>query len=119
MPQIPTLDNQVRPRGGAQLPGASAREHVAQSIGAGLSDAGNVAARIQHVEQLKADRAAFMDADRQTDSVANALVTRAQSLQGKDAIGSAPQLLEEFDKAATQTAPGSQARARGWPFRNP
>jgi hypothetical protein len=106
MPQIPTLENQVRPDAAPNFQQRPLESTAAQSIGAGIADVGAVAARIQHVEHLKADRAAFMDADRETDTAANDLVTRAQQLQGKDAIGSAPQLLEEFDKAATQTAAG-------------
>lgn len=103
MPQIPTLTNQVRPEAAPNIEVRPLQNTVAQSVGAGLSEAGAAIDRIQREERLKADRAAFMDADRHTDTVANDLLTSAQALQGKDAIGSAPKLLGEFDKAATDT----------------
>ena len=54
--------------------------------------------RVRKEEQLKADRAVFMEKDRQTDAVANDLYAKASSTQLKDAIGITPKSVEEFDK---------------------
>jgi hypothetical protein len=103
MPQIPTLQNQVRLDAAPNVQVRPLENTAAQSVGAGLLAVGNTIDQVRHEEHLKADRAAFMDADRHTDTVANDLLSQAQTLQGKDAIGSAPKLLEQFDKTATDT----------------
>lgn len=113
MAQIPTLDNQVRLEAAPNIQVRPLENTSAQSIASGLTNVGTAVDAIQHQERLKADRAAFMDADRQTDTVANDLVSQAQTLQGKDAIGSSPKILEQFDQAATVTAKSlTSSRAR-------
>lgn len=110
MPQIPTLQNQVRDEAAPNFQQRPLESTVGASLGQGVANVGNVIYKIQQEEQIKADRAAFMDADRQTDTVANDIVTQSQQLQGKDAIGSAPKYLDAFDKAATQTAAGLKSK---------
>ncbi len=111
MPEIPTLTNQVRTEAAPNVFVRPLENTVAQSVGQGLKDfapvatnLGNDVKRLINGERLQTDRAAFMDADRQTDTTANDIVTQAQTLQGKDAIGSAPQLLSGYDKATTAIA---------------
>ena len=110
MAQIPTLQNQVRQEAAPNVQQRPLESSAASSIGQGIANVGNIVYRVQQEEQLKADRAAFMDADRHTDTIANDLITNAQQLQGKDAIGSAPKLLEQFDQAATATEGGLKTR---------
>lgn len=102
MPQIPTIQNQVRAQRAPEFRRTSVPTAIGE-IGEGIGNAVNVAQKIREDEQLRADRAAFMDADRETDTVANDLITAQRTLQGKDAIGSAPKSLQEFDKAANET----------------
>lgn len=110
MAQIPTLQNQVRQDAAPNFQQRPLESTVASSIGQGVANVGNIVYRVKQEEALKADRAAFMDADRHTDTIANDLISNAQQLQGKDAIGSAPKLLEDFDQAATATEAGLKTR---------
>jgi hypothetical protein len=106
MPLIPTLDNQVRPQEAPNVQRRPLQNTASQSVAAGIGNASDVLFRVQQEEQLKADRAAFMDADRQTDTVANDIITNAQKRIGKDAIGSGPELLGEFDKRSSEILNG-------------
>src|SRR5881396_1660865 len=110
MAQIPTLQNQVREEAAPNFQQRPLQNTVGESIGQGVSDVGRVTFALQQEERAKAARAEFMDADRNTDTVANDIITKAQSLQGKDAIGSAPALLTEFDKAASETSKGIKSK---------
>lgn len=108
MPSIPVLNsNQVRPLSGipnvrrAELPNTGL-----QSLAQGLSDVGQVAANIQKDERLKADRAAFMEADRQLGETENKLLfdpaAGAFTKQGKDTFDLTPNVMQEYDKSASE-----------------
>ncbi len=99
MAQIPTLQNQVSLNAAPNVQVRPLENTVGQSIGAGINQASQDVFRVQQEESLKADRAAFMDADRQADSAANEILTKAQSKQGKDAIGSSGEYIDEYIKA--------------------
>jgi hypothetical protein len=98
MPQVPTLQNQVRPQSAPNVQQRPLQSSFAQDVGQGVSNLGSTVAKVQQQERAKADQAAFMEADRNTDALSNDLITRAQRSQLKDAIGSAPKLLAEFDQ---------------------
>lgn len=104
MPRIPTLSgNQVRPLSGVPNVSRAALPNTGlQSLAEGVSDIGQVAAKIQADERIKADRAAFMEADRQAGESENAKLfdpaTGAFTKQGKDAIGITPSVLQDYDK---------------------
>lgn len=106
MPQIQTLDNQVRLQEAPDVRRKPLQNTVGASVGEAVGNVGDVLFKVRQEEALKADRAAFMDADRATDTVANDLITSTQKLQGKDAIGSGPTALAEFDKKATEIEGG-------------
>lgn len=110
MPLIPTLQNQVRDEAAPNFQQRPLQSTVGESIAQGVGDLSNVIYKLRQEEQLKADRAAFMDADRQTDTAANDIITQSQQLQGKDAIGSAPKFLDSFDKAAAATYAGLKSK---------
>jgi len=102
MPTVPTLHNQV---GLNALPNVQRRPLQStglQAIGEGLQNVSGVIQQVQKQEQLKADRAAFMEADRTTDTIANDLYSKASQKQLKDAIGITPQSIEEFDKRTSE-----------------
>jgi hypothetical protein len=103
---IVTARNQV----GLNAAPSARREFVRptglQSIGQGVVDAGQAIDQVRREEQLKADRAAFMEADLATDTLANELYSSAQSKIGKDAIGVSPTLLADFDKRSGEILTG-------------
>lgn len=117
MPTIPTMDNQVGLRQAPSVQRQPLRSTVGQDVGSGLLAVGQVAANIQREERLKADRAAFMDADRQTDEFSNGLISQAQSKQLKDAIGITPQLLEDFDKRTAEVSNGLKSDRQKMAYR--
>lgn len=117
MPTIPTMDNQVGLRQAPSVQRQPLRSTVGQDVGAGLLAVGQVAQNIQREERLKADRAAFMDADRQTDEFSNGLISQAQSKQLKDAIGITPQLLEDFDKRTAEVSNGLKSDRQKMAYR--
>lgn len=102
MPQVPTLQNQVSPQAAPNFQQRPLQVTGAQDLGEGISNVSNALFKVKQEEQLKADRAAFMDADRTTDTIANDLYTHAQSKQLKDAIGIGPQSMSEFDKRTSE-----------------
>jgi len=105
--RIPTLDNQTR----GLSPLSPARPQYtpdtrAESLAGALSDVNRVGQKIREEERLKADQAAFMEADRvlgeNENSILNDPTTGALSYRGKDAMDIAPKALEEFDLAASK-----------------
>ena len=104
--QVPTLHNQVSPRAAPNIEVRPLQSTAAQDIGQGVTNVGSTLLQVQKQEQLKADRAAFMDAERQTDTVANGIYAKAQNAQLKDAIGITPKALEEFDKTTSEVEQG-------------
>jgi hypothetical protein len=106
VPVVPTLQSQVSPLAAPNFQQRPLQNAVGQDLGAGVADVGAVAFKIRKDEQLKADRAAFMEADRNTDTVANDLYTQAQSKVLKDAIGVAPDSIAQFDKKTSEIAQG-------------
>jgi hypothetical protein len=104
--QIPVLGNQVSLNPAPNVQREPLRKTGLQQVGAALQDVGGVLHQVEKQEQLKADRAAFMEADRNTDTVANDLYTAATSTQYKDAAGVTDKSLAEFDKHATQIEAG-------------
>jgi len=106
MPVVPTLQNQVSAQAAPNFQQRPLQNTVGQDLGAGVSDVGAVAFKIRKEEQLKADRAAFMEADRNTDTVANDLYSQAQSKVMKDAIGVAPEAISTFDKKTSEITQG-------------
>ena len=111
MATIPTLQNQVSDQAAPNFQVRPLQNTVGESLGQGVANVGAVVYKIQQEEQLKADRAAFMDADRQSDTAANDLITHSQELQGKDAIGSSPVLLKAYDESAAQIGAKLSKRA--------
>lgn len=111
MPRIPIAENQVRPLSGvpnvrrAELPNTGL-----QSIAQGVSDIGQVAAKIQHEERQKADRAAVVEADRLLGETENSLLLDPQAgaytKRGKNAFGLTQQVLQDYDKSAAKIAEG-------------
>ncbi len=78
----------------------------AQSLGGALTAVGSVVGKIEAEERNKADQAAFMEADRATDEISNSLYQQAVGRQLKDAIGSGPETLTEFDKQSGEVLKG-------------
>lgn len=108
MPRIPTLDNQTR--GLSPLQPARPQANVStglQSIGAALGDANQTIQRVRQEEQLKADRAAFMEADRTLGENENAILndptSGALNYRGRDAFDITSKALEEFDAAGSKS----------------
>lgn len=106
MPRIPTLQNteQLRP-----LPNVRLRETPQSGLaefGRGIADIGTVLDDVRRQERAKADRAAFMEADRQLGTRENSLLydpeAGAFTKQGKDALGITPSALSEYDKAGSE-----------------
>lgn len=106
MPVVPTLQNQVSPQAAPNFQQRPLQSTVGQDIGQGVATVGAAFQKIKTEEKLKADRAAFMEADRNTDTVANDLLKQAQSKQGKDAIGITPELMTNFDREAGKIETG-------------
>lgn len=106
MPRVPTLDNQVRAQAAPDFQQRPLQRTFAQDIGQGVSNVAHVVNQVQQEEQRKADQAAFMEADRNTDTVSNDLLKQAQSKQGKDAIGITPELMQNFDREAGKIESG-------------
>lgn len=77
-----------------------------QSISNALGNVSDVASKIQIDERNKADRAAFMEADVATDNISNSLYQQATSRKLKDAIGSGPEVMTEFDKQSAEVMKG-------------
>lgn len=102
MPRIATLDNQVSLDRAPDIQRQTFRDTSGESIAQGLGNAAQVIQQVRDEEQLKADRAAFMDADRNTDTVQNDIITGQQKRQLKDAIGSGPEGLQAFDKRVAE-----------------
>ncbi len=97
-------ENQVR---GGALPSVRIQQPADNGLGAlaaGISDVGTAVSQVRQQEQLKADRAAFMEADRTLGERENALLfdptAGAFSKRGKDALNLTPAVLSEYDKAA-------------------
>lgn len=111
MARVPTLDNQTRGLSPLQpaRPQYTPRTGM-QSIGAALGDVNQVAQQIRQQEQLKADQAAFMEADRVIGENENAILndptTGALNYRGKDAMDITSKALEEFDAAASKAQQG-------------
>lgn len=106
MPRIPTLDNQAR-----LGPLQPARPQFTpstglESLGSALGDVAETFQKVQQQEQLKADRAAFMEADRKLGTAENSLLfdpeKGAFNRKGKDTFGLAPSVLSDFDKQASE-----------------
>lgn len=111
MVRVPTLDNQTR----GLSPLQPARPQYTpstglQSIGAALGDVNEVAQQIRQQEQLKADQAAFMEADRilgeNENSLLNDPTSGALNYRGKDALDITSKALDEFDLAASKAQQG-------------
>lgn len=100
--QVPTLTNRVTPDAAPNIQQRPLQRTAAQDIGQGVSNVGSVLFEVRKQEQLKADRTAFMEADRTTDTVANELYAKAQSAVMKDAIGITPKAVEQFDKKTSE-----------------
>lgn len=100
--QVPTLNNQVSAQAAPNIQRRPLQSAGPMSLGEGLSNAGGVFHQIKVEEQRKADQAAFMDADRITDTVSNDLLKQAQEKQGKDAIGITPELMQNFDRETSK-----------------
>jgi hypothetical protein len=100
LPRVPTLDNQVRNQAAPDFQQRPLQRTFGQDIGQGVANVGHVVNKIQQEEQDKADRAAFMEADRNTDTISNDLLAQAQSKKFKDAIGITPELMSNFDREA-------------------
>lgn len=107
MPRIPTADNQARL---SPLRPAQSRP---SPVGQGVEALGNAAASasrtllaVREQEQLKADQAAFMEADRVLGEREAALLNDPQNgafaRRGKDALDITPRTLTEFDRAASE-----------------
>jgi hypothetical protein len=77
-----------------------------RSLGAALGDVSSVISHVREQEQLKADQAAFMEADRvlgeNENSILNDPTSGALNYRGKDAMDVTPKALEEFDLAASK-----------------
>lgn len=120
MPQIPTLENRVSPQAAPDTRrrplDQSGMEQFGQALGQTsqvLSQVNRQKRAIAEEEQKKADRAEFMEADRQVDTLSNDLISRSQTVRLKDAIGMTPKALEEFDKNAREiegTLKGANAK---------
>ncbi len=106
MPQVPVLQSQVSLQAAPNVQRRPLQSTATESIGAGLANVGSVVAKVQQEEQRKADQAAFMEADRNTDTVANDLLAQAQSKQLKDAIGITPELMSNFDRESGKIESG-------------
>jgi hypothetical protein len=105
--RIPTLDNQTR----GLSPVSPARTQFVpdtrgQALAGALSDVNQVAQQVRQQEQLKADQAAFMEADRvlgeNENSILNDPTSGALNYRGKDAMDVTPKALDEFDLAASK-----------------
>lgn len=108
MPVVPVLQNQVSPQAAPNFQQRPLQVTGTQDLGAGVANVGDVFQKIHKEEQLKADRAAFMDADRNTDTISNGLYAQAQSRVLKDAIGVTPDAIATFDKQTGEIAQGLQ-----------
>lgn len=107
MPQVPTLSaTRVAPEAAPNIQQRPLQNTVGEDIGQGLSNVGAVVSHVRRQEQLKADRAAFMEADRNTDTVSNDLYSQAQGKVLKDAIGVTPGVISEFDKKTSEIEQG-------------
>lgn len=104
--QVPTLTNRVTPDAAPNVQQRPLQRTVGGDIGQGLSNVGAAVFEVRKQEQLKADRAAFMEADRNTDTVQNTLYTNAQRKVLKDAIGLAPTVVSDFDKETSKIEQG-------------
>ncbi len=110
MPTVPTLNNQVRSQAAPNIQRRPLQSTAAESIGAGLSNVGNVFAQVQLDETRRADRAAFMEASVALSNAENSLLydpeKGAYARRGKDAFDLPNQVLPEFDKEAGRIAQG-------------
>ncbi len=105
--RIPTLDNQTR---GLSAVSPARPQYTpdtrGQSLAGALTDVNQVGQQIRQQEQLKADQAAFMEADRvlgeNENSILNDPTSGALNYRGKDAMDVTPKALEEFDLAASK-----------------
>lgn len=102
MATVPTLQNQVSTQGVRARYRDPTPSTALDSVGAGLMDVGSAIHQVREHEALKADEAAVLEADRQSDTVANDLYVKAQGRTFKDAIGLAPEFLSEYDKHAAE-----------------
>jgi hypothetical protein len=109
--RIPTLDNQTR----GLSPVSPARPQYTPdtrgaSLAGALRDVNQVGQQIREQEQLKADQAAFMEADRVLGENENAILndptSGALNYRGKDAMDVSSKALEEFDLAASKAQQG-------------
>lgn len=103
---VPTLQSQATLQGLPSVRSQPLQNTVGESIAEGLDNVSNVAFKIQREEKLKADRTAFMEADRATDDISNGLLNTAKQTQLKDAIGITPEVVSAFDKQTAGIASG-------------
>lgn len=107
MPRIPTADNQARlsPLRPAQ-PRPSPVGQGVEALGNAAASAGRTLLAVREQEQLKADQAAFMEADRvlgeREASLLNDPQNGAFARRGKDALDITPRTLTDFDRAASE-----------------
>lgn len=114
--QVPTLRNQVSPQAAPNIQRRPLQSTVGDSIGAGLSNAGNVFAQVQLDERRKADRAAFMEASVALSNAENSILYDPQkgafTRRGKDAFDLPNQVLPELDKQAGKISQGLKTESQ-------
>lgn len=111
MPRIPVAENQVRPLGGMpNVRRADLQDTRLLNAGDALSNVADVQFKLQQQEKIKADRAAFMEADRKLGETESALLfdpeNGAYTRKRKDAFNITPTVLEQFDKSASEVEQG-------------
>lgn len=110
MPRIPVAENQVRLGGMPNVRRAELTDTRLQNVGDALSNVADVQFKLQQQERAKADRAAFMEADRKLGETESALLfdpeNGAYTRKRKDAFNVTPTVLEQFDKSAAEVEQG-------------
>jgi hypothetical protein len=106
MPQVPTLQQSISSRAAPNIEVRPLQSTVAQDIGQGVANVGRALFEVRQQEQRKADQVAYMEAENNTSTVSNDLLSQAQSVRLKDAIGVTPKLLSTFDEKANEIEGG-------------
>src|SRR3989337_1257458 len=119
--RIPTIDNQVRTQEAPNVQRRPLQNTVAQSIGGGISDVGQVLFKVQQEERAKEDRATVIEADRQLGEAENELLhtpeTGAYSQAGENARGITDKTLGEYDKRGSKIDEGRRSPRQKQVFR--
>lgn len=123
MPRIPTLQNQTGAPRGVSAPQTQPDQtgRALTGLASAAKSASDTLLQVRAQEQLKADQAAFMEADRlmgETEAtLLNDPTNGAFTRRGKDALDLTPRTLEEFDRRASETLQGLKTDRQKMAFR--